>query len=505
MLTALAGCSLGPKYHRPDIAPPAAWRTDITSTPAEVNATTQATAAIAHGNGAKDQNSPAQAPAVPAAQSVSVVAAWPSAEWWHGFGSAQLDDFMTQAQHANDDVAAAIARVRQADAQTQIAGAPLFPALAVTGQGTRQRQKVSAATPGSPTLTYNQFAVQGAASYELDFWGKNRAQFNAARLAANASRYDRATIELTVMSSVATTYFQALELHDRLDVAERDLNTAQTVLKDLTIEATVGIATALDVAQQATTVAAVNASIPPLRQQLRQTVDALAVLIGKMPQELDPPGGTLNELSEPVVGPGLPSELLARRPDVAAAEAQLMSANANIQAARAAFFPSINLTAGGGFVSTALSGLFAPGNQVFALTGAVTQDIFEGGALVGGYRLTKGRYAELLADYHKSVISAFSNVEDALVAAQQTAEQYRREQDAVAKARRAYEITGIQMRAGVVNVLTVLNTQTALFTAEDALVQARFAHLQALVLLFNALGGGWQQAGALAANGSGPS
>jgi multidrug efflux system outer membrane protein len=122
----------------------------------------------------------------------------------------------------------------------------------------------------------------------------------------------------------------------------------------------------------------------------------------------------------------------------------------------------------------------------------VTQDIFQGGALVGNYRLNKARYAELLSDYHKSVISAFSNVEDALVAVQQTAEQYQRQQDAVAKARRAYEITQKQLHAGIVNVLTVLNTQTALFTAEDALVQVRYAHLQSLVQLFNALGGGWQ-------------
>jgi outer membrane protein, multidrug efflux system len=359
----------------------------------------------------------------------------------------------------------------------------------------REKQS-STATPGTPTavpITFNQFSLEATASYQLDFWGRNRALFNAAKFAATASRYDRATIELTVMSSVATTYFEAIELHDRLDVAEQDLATAETILKDLTFEATVGTANALDVAQQATTVAVLNASIPPLRQQLRQSVDALAVLVGKMPQDLQAPGGTLNDLSEPVVGPGLPSELLARRPDVAEAEAQLMSANANIQAARAAFFPSIDLTATGGFVSTALSGFISPANKAFNVAGGLTQDIFQGGALVGSYRLNKARYAELLADYHKSVISAFGNVEDALVAAQQTAEQYRRQQDAVAKARRAYEITEIQLHAGIVNVLTVLNTQSALFSAEDSLVQVRFAHLQSLVQLFNALGGGWQQ------------
>jgi outer membrane protein, multidrug efflux system len=375
-----------------------------------------------------------------------------------------------------------------------VAGAPLFPALSVGPSASRTQEKPSGTSPPStPPVTFNQFGVQAAATYELDFWGKNRALLNAAKLAATASRYDRATVELTVMSNVATTYFQAMELQDRLDVAQQDLETAQTVLKDLTLEATVGTANALDVAQQATTVAVLDASIPPLRQQLRQSMDALAILIGRVPQDLQPPKGKLNDLAEPVVGPGLPSELLARRPDVAEAEAQLRSANANIQAARAAFFPSIDLTASGGFASSALAGLISPVNRVFALTGAVTQDIFEGGALVGGYRLNKARYDELLSDYHKAVISAFSNVEDALVAAQQTAEQYRRQRDAVATARRAYEITEIQLHAGIVNVLTVLNTQTALFSAEDSLVQVRFAHLQSLVQLFNALGGGWQE------------
>jgi len=399
---------------------------------------------------------------------------------------------MAQAQRANDDLAAAIARVREADAQVKISGAALLPAIALNGDATRDRQK-PAAPAGAPATTFSQFSTQLAASYELDFWGKNRAVRRSAEMAAAASRYDRATVELTVMTSVATTYFQALELHDRLRVAEQDLHTAETILKDLELEATVGTVTALDVAQQETTVAVLRASIPPIAQQLRQTVNALAVLVGRFPEDLDTPDGTLTDLAQPVVTPGLPSELLVRRPDVAEAEAQLMAANADIAAARAAFFPSINLTADGGFESSVLAHLFTPANRVFTLTGGLTQQIFAGGALTGRYSQTKARYSELLAAYHKSVISAFSNVEDALVAARQTAEQYRREQDAVAKARRAYELTEAQFHAGVVNILTVLNTQTALFTAEDTLVQVRFARLQALVGLFNALGGGWQQ------------
>jgi multidrug efflux system outer membrane protein len=491
----LSACNvLGPHYQRPDIPTPDGWRVDTTQTSDEASAAAAASDAIATTRaGPPPKPSQPSAPAA-AVSTVPVVVAWPSSDWWQGFGSQQLNDLIGQAQKANDDLAAAVARVRQADAQVQISGGPLFPALSIGGTATRQREKPTGTSNAAP-VTFNQFGVQATASYQLDFWGKNQAVFNAARFTATATRYDRATIELTVMTSVATTYFQALEVQDRLKVAEQDLSTAQTVLKDLTFEETVGTTNALDVAQQATTVAVINASIPPLRQQLRQALDALAVLVGKMPQDVAGPSGTLNDLSEPVVGPGLTSELLGRRPDVAAAEAQLKAANANIQAARAAFFPTIDLTADGGFVSTALSNLIAPGNRIFSLAGGVTQDIFQGGALVGGYGLSKARYSELLSDYHKSVISAFSNVEDALVATQQTAEQYRRQQDAVAKARRAYEITEKQLHAGIVNVLTVLNTQTALFNAEDSLVQVRFAHLQALVQLFNALGGGWQMPG----------
>jgi NodT family efflux transporter outer membrane factor (OMF) lipoprotein len=192
------------------------------------------------------------------------------------------------------------------------------------------------------------------------------------------------------------------------------------------------------------------------------------------------------------VRPGLPSELLARRPDVAESEAQLIAANANIQAARAAFFPSISLTAGGGFESGQLQNLLTPANRVWSIGAGLTQPIFQGGTLVGEYRLSQGRYEELLADYHKAVISAFANVEDALISVQQTQELVAREREAAAQAERAYRYGQAQMHAGTINVLTLLSTETALFSARDALAQAKYAQLQALVSLYQALGGGWQ-------------
>jgi NodT family efflux transporter outer membrane factor (OMF) lipoprotein len=203
------------------------------------------------------------------------------------------------------------------------------------------------------------------------------------------------------------------------------------------------------------------------------------------------PEGTLNDLAEPDVRPGLPSELLARRPDVAEAEATLKAANADIAGARAAFFPTISLTAAGGYASGALGALVSPATRVYDIGAGLTQPIFEGGALVGQYSYTKARYRELLADYHKTVLTAFSNVEDALIALRETGDQLQRQQEATTSAQRAFDLSQTQFRAGTINILTLLNTQAALFSTEDALLQVKYLRLQALINLFTALGGGW--------------
>jgi NodT family efflux transporter outer membrane factor (OMF) lipoprotein len=256
--------------------------------------------------------------------------------------------------------------------------------------------------------------------------------------------------------------------------------------------------TGLDVAQQETTVALLDAAIPPLLQQFRQSVYALAVLLGRTPESLDlttatADSGALTQLTSPTIVAGLPSQLLSRRPDVAEAEQQLIEANADITVARAALFPSIVLTASGGYESSTLTSLISPANRFYAVSAGLTQPIFHGGALRGQLAYSKARYTELLTTYHKTVLTAFSNVEGALVATRETAAQQERQQLAVAKARRAYEFAQKQMQAGVVNILTVLNTENALFSAQDVLVQVEYSHVQALVDLFTALGGGWKQ------------
>ena len=446
----LGGCSLGPAYHRPEIPAPAAWT-------------------------------------IP--QAARLPQGWPSSDWWSAFHSAELTRLMSTGRSANDDLAAAIARVRQADAQVRISSAPLLPSLGANASGSRQRQ-LSPASDRSQL--FNEFVAGLSATYELDFWGENRAIRSAALASATASRYDRETIELSIMTSIADTYFSVLELRDRLRIAHENLASAEQILQGFETDEAVGTSTALDVAQQATVVATVAATIPPLEQEERRQIDALAILLGTTPQSLEVAANSLTGISAPPVVAGVPSQLLTRRPDVASAEAQLIAANADIRAARAAFFPTIQLTASGGFESPALSRLLEPGSRIYSLSGGITQPIFHGGELLGQYRFNEARYQELLADYHKSVISAFGNVEDALSAVGATGEQLAREQNAAAKARSAYELAQDQFHAGTVNILTVLNTETALFTAEDALAQTQLAHLQAVVGLFNALGGGWR-------------
>jgi NodT family efflux transporter outer membrane factor (OMF) lipoprotein len=450
----LAACRVGPTYQRPEFAAPAQapaqWR-DTFDNPA--------------------------------------AAVWPSADWWHGFGSERLDALIAQAQRSNDDLAAAIARIEEADAQARIAGAPLLPSLDLGANATRQRAQVTGIGPE----TFNSFNPELTASYELDFWGKNRAARDSARATAIASHYDKETVALTVVSSVATSYFQSLEFRDRLEVARQNLANGQKILRGLQLEQRAGTATGLDVAQQEAAVALLDAAIPPLQQQFRQAVNALAVLVGDIPESVDVETGTLNSLTIPQVLEGLPSQLLSRRPDVAESEQQLISANADITVARAALFPSIVLTASDGYASSALSSLINPAGRIWAVSAGLTQPIFHGGALRGQVTFSNARYRELLSTYHKTVISAFSNVEDALVAAQQTKEQQARQQKAVDVARRAFQFAQTQMSAGTVNILTVLNTENTLFSAQDELVQIQYLHLQSLVDLFTALGGGWQQ------------
>ncbi len=407
----------------------------------------------------------------------------PPLDWWRGFRSAELTALIEEAQTANFDIAAAVARIIQADAQSKIAGAPLLPAADLDASVTRSRPA------GGPDRTTWRSAI--SASYEIDFWGKNRATSRAAQENAISLRFDRDTVVISTIVSVATAYFLVLASQDRLQIANRNVDSAGRVLTLIRQRAEAGTASALEIAQQETLLASQRAQIPQLDEILRQNIATLALLIGKPPAFVRVRGGSLYSLGIPRVRPGMPSELLYQRPDIRAAEAQLAGADASVEAARAAFFPSIRLTGNGGFTSTALSALFRPESAFYSLAAGLTQPIFDGFRLEGELELAKGRQLELLQLYRRAVVSGFTDVERALIAVADSARREQAQQMVVDASRRAFGIAETRLREGTVDLITVLVTQQSLFTAEENRVTARLARLQAVLSLYQALGGSW--------------
>jgi NodT family efflux transporter outer membrane factor (OMF) lipoprotein len=421
--------------------------------------------------------------------------ALPAVLWWRGFRSKTLTDLVEESLTSNLDIAAAVARIVQADAQSRIAGAPLLPGIDFGASAVRSRasQSTGSGIPGtSGRAERTTYTTSFIASYEIDFWGKNRAALRAAEETAVASRFDREVVALTTVVSVANTYFQVLSATDRLRIANDNLAAATRVFKLIQERFDAGVASALDVAQQEALVNAQRASIPPLEQTRRQAIATLAVLIGRPPERVTVQAASMYGLAIPRVTPGLPSDLLAQRPDIRFAEAELASANANVEAARAAFFPSITLTGEGGYMSAALKTLLRPESAFFNLAAGLLQPVFDGGLLKGQFDFQKGRQDELLQLYRRAVINGFADVERALIAVQQTAKTEALQDEVVKSTKRAFEVAETRLREGTVDLVTVLVTQQALFQSQDALAQARLSRLQAVVSLFQALGGGWQ-------------
>jgi NodT family efflux transporter outer membrane factor (OMF) lipoprotein len=432
------------------------------------------------------------------AKPAAAEAALPPLDWWTRFHSRELTALVEEARSANLDIAAAVARIVQADAQARITGAALLPAIQLNGDATRsQSSKTTGLGNGRPFVDNTGFRVGNnltaslSASYEIDFWGKNRSAQRAAEENAVALRFDREVVSLATVVATANAYFQVLAAQDRLRVARENLTSAQRILNLINERLKQGTASTLEVAEQQSVVNTQKALIPPLEQTLTQNRNALALLIARPPQHVRVYGGSLRAIRYPRVTPGLPSELLTQRPDIREAEARLASANANVENARAQFLPSITLTGEGGYQSAILKLLLRPESTFFTATAGLTQPIFEGGRLLGNLDLQKGVEDELLQDYRKAVISAFTDVENALDAIRQTALRERLQQDVVTSSREAFNISEQRLREGTIDLVTVLQTQQTLYQAEDTLVQARLAHVLAIVSLYQALGGGW--------------
>jgi NodT family efflux transporter outer membrane factor (OMF) lipoprotein len=412
-----------------------------------------------------------------------VHAAVPALDWWRGFRSAELTRFIEEAQTESFDIGAAIGRILQADAQSKIASAPLLPTAAFAGTGARLK--------GAGLPERGDYRVVLNAAYEMDFWGKNRAASLAAEENVVVARFSKEVVVLSTIVSVGTAYLQILASQDHLRITRENLVAASRILTLVKQRAEQGTASALDVAQQQSLVDQVRANIPLFDQTLRQNIAILAALMGRAPEDLVVKGGSLFRLGIPLVSPGLPSELLLQRPDIRADEANLAAAEASVASARAAFFPTISLTAQGGYESTALRLLFTPQNALYNVAANITQPIFDGFQLEGQLEFAQGRQFELLKTYCQTVLNGFRDVEVALIAIADGAERERLQQAVVTSSRRAFELSEVRLREGVADLVVVTQTQQTLFTAEDNLVLARLARLQAVLSLFQALGGGW--------------
>lgn len=410
------------------------------------------------------------------------------AEWWRAFRSPALSGYVARGMDENLDIRIAVAQIVQAEAQAGIAAAPLYPSLSATASAQTAR---SAATALSPPSTRQQYALGLTAGYMLDFWGKNRSGLLAAEENALAARFNREVVTLSTQVTIANTTFQVLAAHDQLAVARRNLAAANRILQLVRQQFAAGTVSQLDVSQQEALVATVRASIPPLEITARQNTAALAVLLGRAPADMPIPSGGLAPLAVPRVAPGLPSDLLTRRPDIQLAEAQMEAARLNVQAARAAMFPQVQLTATGGIQSAALQSLFGPGAWYYSLVAGLTQPIFDGFLLQNQLEQARGVQLQALETYRKAVLSAFADVEKALVAVHQTGQQARLQGEVVASTRRAFTIAEVQFRGGTATLISVLQAQQSMFAAENTLVQVRLARLLAATSLYQALGGGW--------------
>jgi NodT family efflux transporter outer membrane factor (OMF) lipoprotein len=409
-----------------------------------------------------------------------------TADWWQSFGSAELQRLVTDALAGSPDLAIAIERVRQAEAQVRIAGASLFPTIDL-GFGSSTR--FTSDSRGSSRTEASSAAL--SVSYELDLWGRNRSGVRSAESSLAATVFDRDTARLTLIAGVATGYFDVLSLRSRLAIARENLAIAERVLQLVSARARNGAASALDVSRQQAAVLSQRAAVLPLEQQERQTLAALAILTGRVPQGFDVKATSFADLQVPAIDPGLPSQLLVRRPDLAGAEARLASANANVAAARAALLPSISLTGSAGLASGALLAVLGGPTSAISLGLSVLQPIFDGGRLRGQVSVAQSQERELVENYRKAILIAFGEVEDALVAASRQAQQETLQQQVQAEAREALRLAEIRYREGADDLLTVLDAQRTLFSAQDQLAQIRQNRLEAAVDLYKALGGGW--------------
>ena len=427
------------------------------------------------------------------------VGVWPSKGWWHGFSSPELDGLIAEAESDNLNIAIAFAAVLQAQAQTNIERAALFPDITLSPSAERSQTPIGVVGASNtsrtvhPGATVNTFSLTANGTWTPDIWGLARDNLRFASETLRADRYAQEEVTLTEVSDVGTTYLDILALRERVTIARNNVEDAKRVLTITQAKLANGVSSQLDLAQEEALVAQQESTIPVLEEQAIEARNALAILLGRAPEGFDVKAKDLNGIATPLVAPGMPSQLLLRRPDVAQAEATLSAAQANVDAARAAFFPAVSITGSAGTTSGMVGTLFHASTFEWSAGASALQTLFDAGRLFAESDLSKAQQLSLVASYRLTVISAFSNVENSLNQVQNFALEEAALQREVKASAEAERISELQYREGIVDLTTLIQNQQTLFTAEDVLVQARLAHAQAVVSLYESLGGGWSQ------------
>jgi outer membrane protein, multidrug efflux system len=458
-------CSVGPNYKRPTANVPSAYRGALAP------------------EAAASESTPT--PASPGgAGSVSLG----EEKWWEVFEDPELQGLIRTALKNNYDVRIAATRVLEAQAQLGITRADQLPSLSAGGNVTSVRNpKVGPI----PAYEITQGQVSGSASWNVDFWGRYRRATEAARAIVLANQWAQKEVMATLVANVASSYFQLRQLDLELEISKRTLGSRQDSLDLTKTLEEHGINSLLDVRQSEQLVYTAATEIPDLERQIGQEENAISILVGNNPGDIIRGLKLTEQPHAPEVPVGLPSSLLERRPDIRAAEENLVAANAQIGVARAAYFPQISLTGTAGYESAALTNLFTGPAGIWTLVGSVTQPIFEGGRLKSNVRLAEAQREQLLLTYQQAIQGAFRDVSNALIAYRKFREFRIQQQHLVESAQDAARLSAVRFKAGTADYLEVLTNETNSFSAELALAQAQGNELNALVELYQALGGGW--------------
>jgi multidrug efflux system outer membrane protein len=454
----LAGCTLGPDYQRPEVIVPTAYR--------EAAPWKEAKPADALDKG----------------------------EWWRVYGDPVLDTLQQQALAANQDLKAVVARVDQARAAARITEADLYPRIDLNPSA--QRGRGSADLNGGKASTVTTLRAPFDMGYEVDLWGRVRRSVEVSTAEYEATYAEMQNVLLTLQADVTRNYFNLRSLDAQLDLLRRTVELRSRNLQLVTSLFNNGQVGRLDVATSETELANAQAETAALKRRRAATEHALAVLVGEPVANFVLPLPPPNlEVRPPIIAAGLPSTLLERRPDVAAAERQMIAANARIGIAKAAFFPAVSLTGSAGYASDQLSRLFDWDNRTWSIGPFISLPVFDAGRNRAQMEQTEAAWQESVARYRQQVLNAFREVEDALSDIRILAEQAEAQQRAVVSSQLAADLSEKRYRAGLVSYLEVVVNQRTALATEFLATQVLEQRFQASVSLIKALGGGWQDPG----------